>query len=730
MIIMNRQIARCALTVSGAVGMVLAGVAAHAQDSATSLGPVYVTAQKRSERLQDVPVSISVVDGRNLADQGVKQLTDYAAYVPGMYVDSNGTPGQATVSLRGLGPLGSSATVSTYIDEGPVGSSGIYNSTSVLTFELMPHDVERVEVLRGPQGTLYGASSIGGLLKYVTAKPALDEFEGTIGIEAIDVSSASDQDFNYSARASFPLVQDKVGMSLSYANRDLPAYIDNIQTGESDVNGGSQEGVRFALLWQASDTTSLSLSAMRQDISSDDNAILMETAAGVPIGDGLSTNLFLREPYDSQFDLYSATINVAIGDLTLTSVTSYASAEIRVTQDATRFFGTLLGGLLSDLVNSFDQDKLTQEIRLTSPESDRFEWLAGAFYTDEDNIYSQLLSAYDPSTGALFPGLNPVAVVQVPNEYQEYAVFANGTYKFSDSFHLAAGLRYARNDQKFRQISFGMVVPTADVPGTSDEDVLTYSLSPQWHLSDDTMVYARAATGYRAGGPNVFLPGVPPMVESDSMINYEIGVKSNLAGGAVQLEAAAFYMDWDDIQLAVTFPNGTGGLANAGSARSQGIEGSLNWSVGNGFTLGVNAAYTDAQLTDDTPTGGQDGDRLPRTPEWSGALNAQYVFEAGGNLTWQFGGLLRYVGDRISDPSSEADSISADSYTTIDLNASVKIGERFTVRAFARNVADEDGAITRSVSIANSVPLPGGPTFITVVPLQPRTIGLGVEVNF
>ena len=179
---------------------------------------------------------------------------------------ANGTPGQTTVSLRGIGPLGSSATVGSYVDDAPIGSSGIYNSTNALSFELMPYDIERIEVLRGPQGTLYGASSIGGLLKYVTVKPALDEFEGKFGVEAVDVTDGSGNDFNYGARISFPLVKDSLGMSLSYARRELPAYIDNIQTGEEDVNEGTQEGARLALLWQPSENTSLNLSAMRQEV--------------------------------------------------------------------------------------------------------------------------------------------------------------------------------------------------------------------------------------------------------------------------------------------------------------------------------------------------------------------------------------------------------------------------------------------------------------------------------
>jgi outer membrane receptor protein involved in Fe transport len=243
------------------------------------------------------------------------------------------------------------------------------------------------------------------------------------------------------------------------------------------------------------------------------------------------------------------------------------------------------------------------------------------------------------------------------------------------------------------------------------------------------MLYARIASGYRAGGPNVFLPGVPPTVDSDSMVNYEVGVKSNLADSSVQLEFAAFYMDWEDIQLGVQFPNGTSGLANAGSAESQGIEGSVTWLAGENLTFGVNGAYVDAKLTSDTPNGAQDGDRLPRTPEWSGSLIADYVLEIGNNLDWRFGGVVRYVGDRISAPSSQPDSVSADSYTTLDLSAGLTINDRWTVRAYARNVTDEDGDISRSVTIGNSS-LIGGPQFIAVVPVQPRTFGLGVEVAF
>jgi outer membrane receptor protein involved in Fe transport len=724
---------RNALTVAGAVAVTLAAAAAGAQTApSTELGEVIVTAQKRAERIQDVPVAVSVVAGSQLVDSGSVQLTDYAAYVPGMYVDSNGTPGQSTISLRGIGPMGSSATVGIYIDEAPIGSSGIYNSTSVLTFDLMPYDVERIEVLRGPQGTLYGASSIGGQLKYVTLAPALDEFEGKAGIEAVDVTGGSSSDFNYGARISFPLAKDSLGLSLSYARRELPAYIDNVQTGERGVNEGTQEGGRVALLWQPSDGTSVTLSALRQKVDSEGPAQFMEAEDGTPVGNGLSTNLLLDEPFESQYDQYSATISVELGSLTLTSVTSYSDVEFSVTQDTSRSFGAALGGLLADIVYTFDQQKLTQEIRLASPADSSFEWLVGAFYTEEENDVGQLLLAYDPTTGDALPApLNPLALIALPNEYQEYAAFVNATYKFTDAFHLSGGIRYARNDQNFRQILTGALFPPSDDPGASDEDVVTYSLSPEWHVGDDTMLYARVATGYRPGGPNVFIPGVPPMVDSDEMTSYELGVKATVAGGAVQLEAAAFYMDWDDIQLAVTFPSGLGGLANSGAAESRGVEGALSWLAGENFRIGLNAAYAKAELTEDNPdTGAQAGDRLPRTPEWSGALFADYSLETGSNLAWQFGGTLRYVGDRISDPTSEPGSTTAGSYVTLDLSAGLTLNDRWTIRAYARNATDEDGAISRDIDIENSALGPAGPDFIGVIPVQPRTIGLSVELAF
>ena len=295
-----------------------------------------------------------------------------------------------------------------------------------------------------------------------------------------------------------------------------------------------------------------------------------------------------------------------------------------------------------------------------------------------------------------------------------------------DRFWISGGLRWAHNDQTFRQVSSGAIVPPADRPGESSEDVWTFSVSPQYHFTDDTMVYARVATGYRPGGPNVVVPGLPATVDADTLVNYELGLKTRLADPALSLDIALFRMDWDDIQVPIQ-SGGIGGLGNGGTARSQGIEAALVFEPAAGLELGANGAWTDSELTEDAPgVGGLDGDRLPNIPKFSGALTASYAFRVGDRADAQVGGGLRHVGDRFSAVESNAFAIDVSDYAALDLNASVVIDDRFTIRAYARNLTDAGGPYSRTL-VADGL---NRPAYISIVPLQPRTIGLAVDVDF
>jgi iron complex outermembrane receptor protein len=348
--------------------------------------------------------------------------------------------------------------------------------------------------------------------------------------------------------------------------------------------------------------------------------------------------------------------------------------------------------------------------------------MVGFFYTDEDNSHDQIVNTFDAS-GEVLEAFDPFAIVALPNKYKEYALFGNATYKFNQRFHLTGGLRWARNEQTFNQVTqIPLIGLDIGGPGESEESNLTFSISPQYNITRDAMVYARIASGYRPGGPNVALPGFPSTVDSETVTSYEAGVKARFLNRMVSIDAAVFMLDWNDLQVGQEFANGISGLVNAGTAQSKGFEAALLVYPGLWLTLGANFAYADATCTQTTPNC-SDGDRLPGIPKASGAVTINYDFPLSDRVDGHFGSAFRFVGDRISAVESDPLSIPVDGYTSFDLNASVTFDRKWTLRAYARNLLDIEGRITSNSATTN-------PGFISTVPLQPRTIGLAAEVSF
>jgi outer membrane receptor protein involved in Fe transport len=471
---------------------------------------------------------------------------------------------------------------------------------------------------------------------------------------------------------------------------------------------------------------------MRQTIDSDSSSAIVQDLNGNSIANDRSNFNYIPEPFDSKFTNYAGTLEYDFGFAALSSTTTYTDAKRVEVIDASRILGVLFplltGGAIGPGISRFDNritmEKLTEEVRLTSPSGGRFEWLLGFFYTDEDAGNRQLVNSFD-FTGTPIAGLDPLAIIQLPSTYKEHAFFGNATFRFTDQVWLSGGMRWAHNDQTFRQITSGPLLGDGNTPGKSEESIVTYSVSPQYHVNNDTMVYGRVATGYRPGGPNVIFAGVPPTFDSDTITNYELGVKTRLANRTVTLDVALFQMDWKDIQVTKTFATGSG-LANGGTARSKGLEAAMLWQPVRGLTLGANGAYTDAELTEDAPEiSGLDGDRLTYVPKFSGSLTANYNFRIGG-LGAEVGGGVRHTGKRFSDVESSPGALNVPSYTALDLNGSLTFGERYTVRAYVRNLTDEGGPLARS-TISDGL---GQPSYISVVPLQPRTIGIALDASF
>jgi outer membrane receptor protein involved in Fe transport len=274
---------------------------------------IIVTAQKRAENVQDVPASISVVGGEDLVRSGNAQISDFAGYVPGLHGENRGTPAAPVspcAASRRLAPTPPSASISTMRRSGrsrPIPKAAISRSTCC------PYDLARIEILRGPQGTLYGASTIGGLLKYVTVAPDLDEFSGRAGAELFTINHAGDVGFAVQGLVNVPLVVDRLAISASVAHRATPGWIDNVQTGAADQNDYDQTGGRISLLWRPADALTVRLSAIYQELDQDSISTTAAAADGTPVGNGRSNFNFIPETFRSEFQYYAAGLNMIWG---------------------------------------------------------------------------------------------------------------------------------------------------------------------------------------------------------------------------------------------------------------------------------------------------------------------------------------------------------------------------------------------------------------------------------
>jgi iron complex outermembrane recepter protein len=709
--------------------------AASAAESsgAVLLEEVLVTAQKRTENVQDVPASVSVFDSARVRQLHATTILDYAAYIPGLNVSSGGSPGQTMITLRGIAPVGPGAVVGYYIDDTPLGSSSNYGGAREFGLDLMPYDVDHIEVLRGPQGTLYGAGALGGLLKYVLRRPSTSDFEGWVGVETFGISSAEDFGWGVRAGANVPLVEDRVGVWGSYFEQHTPGYIDNAYTGAKDENGLGQRGGRLALLWQINDAISLQLGALWQRIDSQNDATVtltltgLDPPTGTPSYGELTSFHPLPQPFTQDIDHYSATLEWELGWARLLSASGYSHTHTHHLQDGTFLFGGAAGGFAPFHIE-LDLHKRTQEFRLVSPGGGALEWLVGAFYTKEDGEQVRNVFAIDAAGQPLPQVPLPFLFVEFPTQYEELAGFGSATLQLQERFDVTAGLRWARNRQRFRQISGGLesvIGPPTDISSTSAENVLTYSLSPRWHASDDTMVYARIASGYRPGGPNPRALDLPPVTAADKLTNYEIGLKTRFLAGRALLNAAAFRIDWRDIQQAVVV-GGTGSSDNTGNAVSKGLELETTYLPADRLRIGVNAAYTDVRLT--APEQGIAAVRLGNTPRWGVAVLLDYEWALANRWSAHLGGGWRYVGDQgtaIAAQLGADNSYVLPPYAALDLAADLARGN-WMIRLFARNVTDRRAYIGGGLGI-DSDNVPYG---IDANVLQPRTVGISVDVGF
>ena len=422
-------------------------------ESGTGLEEIVVTAQKKTENIQNVPETVNVIIAQQIADLGAKQLSDYAATVPGLQIDSAGAPGQQTISIRGISTgnqLFGSATAAFYVDDVPIGSSSPYAYGAGFGLDLLPYDLSRLEILEGPQGTLYGASSLGGLVKYVMTTPNLSDISFRLGGDASNIEHGTGTGGSARGAANIVLVPDQLALIVSGSHSYTPGYINNFVNGQQGLNDGSQDGGRISLYWRPTDHLSVNLGVLYNASDFNSSGRVPVTTTGSPLYGRYEAEAY--EPFfqDASTTLYSANIKYDFGPVNLTSVTGYSETTNKIRWN---YFSPLFQalGLLAEPTDIIPVNKFSQEVRLASTDTGRFQWTLGDFYTEERAQLNEHITAYSlsalPTLQHAAP-FDPLDDIARPSVYQEEAVFGNATYLLLPQWDVNGGFRYSHNDQR------------------------------------------------------------------------------------------------------------------------------------------------------------------------------------------------------------------------------------------------------------------------------------------
>jgi iron complex outermembrane receptor protein len=705
------------------------------------LPQVLVSAEKREERLQDVPMAISAVSADDLVQNHEIYLRDYMATVPGVSIQESGADSQ--VVIRGLSS-DVSPTVGITIDDVPVGLTNTQASFAGPGFvpQLDPSDLERVEVLKGPQGTLYGASSVGGLIRYVTAPPDLRSTFGRAQIDGSSIPSGGGTGFGVRGGANIPLIADTFGIRVSAFHREDPGFIDDPSHKMKDFNTAYVNGGRLDSLWQVTPDLSVRVAGLvdriKSVVSLVDTAYSTGTVYYRPISGDLTYVDLLPGTggYELEHQLYDATVKFHASWFDVTSITALGRESYETTSDWTPILGSSIPSTIPAIAPlcpcgatdpvTINSRKFTQEVQLASLPGKTFEWLVGAFYTNEltPTAGFNLQSAY-LATGLPIPG-GELYQQTFNQHYHEYAAFADFTYHFTSQFDVQAGARRSHN---WQDIVLSDATGAYSGPGTaasSKDSSFTYLLSPRFRFSDSLMAYARVASGYQPGGPNALGPGlVAPLTYGPAKsANYELGVKGSFFEGRATVDTAVYDIQWFHVQL-TSANTVTSYIYNGGGARSRGVETEIKLLPIDSLTIDASAAYSNAILTQSViGNPGTAGDWLPYGSRWSGSLSAEQRFEISPSATGFVGATWAYVGKRYSDYNNNVTPVAVQYLWPGYSYANARMGIRwngYTLTAFLNNIANSRG-------ILSAIPQPNG--FVQTAVITPRTVGLSVAKEF
>lgn len=733
------------LTTASALAVVLA-LPAYAQDTddGAKVDTIVVTAQKREENIQDVPVAVTAFSGDDLKARSVIGFEEIARQVPGLQYENDVDIRSSRIRIRGITSGGSTAgtdsSVGVYVDEVYLGQGAAANTDLF--------DLERVEVLRGPQGTLFGRNTLSGVINMTSQRPT-DEFSGYLETEFGNYSH-----LRVKGRVSGPIVEDKLSASLSGVYFDREGFLDNDFLG-TDTNDQHNWGVRLGLYFTPTENMDWIISADYREV--DQKAKTYETLINDPASiPGAFGALLNTDPYDrvtygdfagnETLEAWgiSARGRFVFDTFDIVSVTGYRAHDYYSDgeSDLTPFgVGRNQDGQ--------DVERFTQELRIESTGDDKFNYILGAFFLDQDSTNESgiLLQEDLIQTIPLLFGIPPVAATELTGgavgvtETESFAIFGSISYDFTDRFSVILGGRQTWEDRtlvSFEQMDFESVfgfpllASTGSAPSSEDSyESFTPSVTLKFDATDDVMLYATASKGFRSGGFNDSLGDLSGIsFGPETLWNYEGGVKSTWFDDRLLLNGTIFQMEWDDIQLSADDPT-TPALfdprtINAGRAESTGFELETVAVITPSFSIDASYLALDAEYKEGTLLDGTPLDKIPGAADYTLSLNGTYVQPIGDSLDLTFRAEYYHQGDVALAADQTVPEAFQDSYGLFGGRITLAPNdERWEVALWGKNLLDED----YNVGVFNLLTNPFVGQYFNALG-APKTYGAAVRINF
>jgi len=747
---------------------VTAPMSASAHEGQAQLEEVVVTAQKRTESLQNVPIAVSALSSATLEALGAVDFTDYARTVPGLSFTDLGT-GREIPAIRGINPSAGSPTVSFYIDETPIPAAQGNLMRSQANPDLI--DLDRIEVLRGPQGTLYGSSSMGGTIRLIPTAPALNELEGWAELGATDThTSGNAAGANATAVLNVPIVSGVLATRLAVWYRDDDGFItrrwgpntttDPTQFQGTQYNVASQDlrGGRLSLRYVPSEALEITGLLYRDERSANG---LQDYTGGVLNPNQSLTQVELAnvpEPSWTQFTLSNITAKLILGNVKLTSATSYYQSGLIVNEEGTAFADSVFGFIFPNHDQETHTDtNFTEELRIATNEPVGGLSAIGGLYFNEDHDHD----FYDiavPGWNAEFAPLGPTdpsglyaqnnilyygAFVEHERELSE---FGELTYAFTSQLKLTGGVRHYDISNSLAGYSEGLYNNNETIPQSASGHYTgtLYKGTLAYQMTTDRLLYTTYSEGFRPGFGNYPLPpscaaslqaaglsAAPSQVNPDSVKNYEIGAKTQWFDRRLGLNVSVYHIDWTGIQQELFLSCGYPLYSNAGKAISNGAEIEIPAQFTQQLAGGISASYTQARLGQNEPAfQALRGDQIDDVPLWQASAHTDYSFPLSATLRGVARLNLQYTGSSYANYNRLPTSSERD--PTYFLPSLLLLNGRFEVHQgrwsgalFADNLIDR----TSRQDVQNSLiaQVPGRPRYVVN---RPRMFGITIRKEF